>query len=147
MLDFWQIEDKVRELLEPMRETHGVRTLQTYSGEANVEDILLNAGFVCDIPAVLISVEGFDVVDPAQAFQENYDVKIYIMDTNPRVERMMIGDSEGVGVYRLIKGVRELLKRKPTHKIPLLCTGGKKLFHSKNWNACLYAISYQIPMR
>jgi hypothetical protein len=92
---------------------------------------------------VFVNLDGFTVQEPSKQYRQ-YDIKVYVADRHARGSKAVRrGDSEGVGIYGLLKGVRDLINRKPVLKsAPCRLTGEKKQFYSKAFTTCIYQASY-----
>lgn len=103
-----EVEDALLALMEPLRDTLGVRTLQAFQGEPDAEAwARLRRGF----PAVLALYAGSPEFTPSgRRLEERMHFEIYVMDRSYRAAATGQKPESGhPGTYALLGAVRECL--------------------------------------
>ena len=142
MIDYDEIDDGIKNLLTPMIESNGVRTLDFYSGEMNNIAELIECSVI--YPAVLINVRGFTNAIPGTNIERAYNLKIIFSDTHARGDQKARG-----GARTMAKKARELLASKciPGGNAAILLIGEQEEFYSRLEKLCVWSGTYNIRMR
>jgi phage gp37-like protein len=108
MHEFEQLEDTLSAKLEPLKTSHGLRTLEPYAGQ--LSDAAELERMTARFPAIYTAVEdmGFEVQNRALIMEIRFG--LIIGDRHVRgPEDASRGDGLTVGVYALLEQVRQLI--------------------------------------
>lgn len=142
MIDYAEIEDGIKTLLTPLIQTHGVRTLDIYSGEMNSIPELIECSII--YPAILINVRGFTNAIAGTNIERAYNLRIIFADTHARGDQKARG-----GAQNLASGARVLLASKyiPGGNAAILLVSEQEEFYSRLEKLCVWSGTYNIRMR
>jgi len=143
MHEFEQIEDAAIAALTPLLDV-GLRTLETYNGQVEAEDIAeITAQFPC-IYVLAASLAGQAV---NQATRYELTLTLIVGDRHPRGPRLAArGDATGPGIYELLRLARNRLHG----TAPLRRWGAwvlsdeRPLVYAPRLQLCLYQAVYTI---
>ena len=142
MHEFEQLEDAVIAALKPLTEV-GLKTLETYSGQLDVDDIE-TATF--QFPCVYAVVPGLSIIDANRYDKYRMELTLIIGDRNIRGSAAAArGDVSSPGVYFLLKAVRDKLHKQRIISgwTPLRLKSEDSLVYAPKANICLYAAAYE----
>jgi phage gp37-like protein len=138
------LEDAILAELEPLRDSPGVRTLDSYGGEFSAESIG-EAALV--FPAVYVHVGMMENTDRNQTAARVYQVYVYAADQNARGEsEARRGGTERPGVYALLDEIRSRVNRRPIldgRTVPRLMNE-KVIGYSKINSICVAQAVYSV---
>ncbi|WP_418217313.1 phage protein Gp37 [Bilophila wadsworthia] len=103
-----EVEDAILELLQPLRETPGAKTLAAFQGQPDKDTwARLRRGF----PAVLVLYAGSPAFTPSgRRLEERMEFEVYVMDKSYRSAANGQKPEPGhPGTYALLAAVRERL--------------------------------------
>jgi len=143
MHEFEAIEDAVITLLQPLKNI-GLKTLETYSGQMNVEDMTY---LITLFPCIYVIATGLRLEDANQYDKYYAGVNLIIGDRNIRGNVAAArGDGSSPGVYELLEQSRALLHRKKiiTGWSWLTVTDESPLIYAPEKNICIYTATYKM---
>lgn len=142
MHEFEQLEDAVIAALKPLTEI-GLKTLETYSGQLDVDDI---ETVTFQFPCVYVVVPGLSLIDANRYDKYRMELTLIIGDRNVRGSAAAArGDASSPGVYSLLEAVRNKLHKQKILKTwtPLILRSEDSLVYAPEANICLYAATYE----
>lgn len=142
MHDFEEIEDAVIAALDPLRSI-GLRTLDTYSGELEVEEL---EEMTHQFPCVYVIANGLSLKPGNRYDKYEAGVTVIVGDRNLRGSKAAArGDASSPGVYALLLAARGELHNKKLLAAwaPLVLTDEAPLVYSPKQNICLYTAEYR----
>jgi len=142
MHEFEQLENAVIAALEPLKDA-GLKTLETYSGQLNVDDI---EAVTFQFPCVYVVVPDLSLIDVNRYDKYRMELTLIIGDRNVRGSAAAArGDASSPGVYSLLKATRSKLHRIKilTGWTPLTLKSEYSLVYAPDANICLYAAMYE----
>lgn len=142
MHEFEQLEDVVIAALEPLK-GEGLKTLETYSGQLDVDDI---EAVTFQFPCVYVVVPRLTLLDANRYDKYNIDLTLIVGDRNVRGNVAAVrGDASSPGVYALLAAIRGKLHRKKMIKgwAPLTLTNESSLVYAPAASICLYTSEYK----
>lgn len=143
MHEFRQIEDAVTEKLEGLK-LIGVRTLETYSEQFDVEEM---TELTIRFPCIYVSAGPLKVTRKNNLDECIMDLVIIAGDKNLRGSAAaMRGDATSPGVYGILLESRNLLHRKKLISSwgPAQLTSEFALLYEQKKDVCLYMATYEL---
>ncbi len=148
MLPLYEIEsleDAFLNVLAPLRASGAVRTLESYGGQLEEDEI---AKVTARFPAAYVIWGGSEVLHLNKVDEIHVRVSIFAADKNLRGEAAARrGASESSGAYALLSGVRNLLHRtkvRPEFTPALLVSERPLIFDSR---IVVYEAVYEMKAR
>ena len=142
MHEFEQLENAVITALEPLKNA-GLKTLETYSGQLDVDDI---EAVTFQFPCVYVVVPGLSLIDVNRYDKYHIGLTLIIGDRNVRGSAAAArGDASSPGVYYLLKAVRNKLHKKKILSgwTSLMLKSEESLVYAPKATICLYAAAYE----
>jgi len=143
MHEFEQLEDAVIAALKPLAEV-GLKTLETYSGQLDVDDI---ETVTFQFPCIYAIVPGLSLINVNRYDKYHMELTLIIGDRNVRGSAAAArGDASSPGVYSLLKAVRSMLHKKKilSDWTPLTLKSEDSLVYAPKANICLYTAAYEM---
>ena len=108
--DLGEVEDEILELLEPLKSTHGVKTIKAYQGELEAPDFSTIISF---FPAVFLFYSGSDFETANRRETEDQTWSLFVADRSFRGDKQARrGSTRGIGTYALLGAVSGVLSGK-----------------------------------
>lgn len=143
MHEFEQLEDAVIAKLESLKAT-GLRTLETYSGQIEVDDL---DDIIMDYPCIYVMASGLDNNVINKLDKCSMDLTLVVGDSNVRGNTSAArGDVASPGVYELLSGARQALhmERIMDGWARLLLMREEPLVYMPESGVCFYGANYRI---
>jgi phage gp37-like protein len=142
------IEDGFIAALQPLL-TAGVRTLETYGGQLNVEEI---KNLTINFPAIYIIWMGFNLTQINRVDAELHRVSVIIGHSNLRGEAAARrGAPEAAGVYAIMRQARGFLHKKRVVDwpgwTPAKLVRGVPLAYTGEGGIAIYEQAYELKAR
>ena len=142
MHEFEQLENAVIIALEPLKNA-GLKTLETYSGQLDVDDI---ETVTFQFPCVYAVIPGLSLIDANRYDKYRMGLTLIIGDRNVRGSAAAArGDASSPGVYYLLQAARNKLHKQKILSgwAPLMLKSEDSLVYAPKANICLYAAIYE----
>lgn len=143
MHEFEEMEDAVIAKLNTPLETEGVRTLETYNGQLDVEEI---EDMIRRFPCVYVLAGPLDLKDRNRYLDYRMQTTLLVGDKNIRGSSAAArGDTSSVGIYRLLEVIRQNLHNQKLVRgwSTLIVTSENPMIYSPENNICLYTATYE----
>lgn len=143
MHEFEAWENAVIAKLETPLKAEGLKNIEAYAGQLEVEEI---EDMIVLFPCIYVLVSPLELKDRARYLDYRLHITLIVGDRNVRGSVAAAhGDASSPGIYRLLKLARENLH---TIKIlkgwtPPIVTGEELLVYAPKNNICLYAAAYE----
>ena len=142
MHEFEQLENAVIAALEPLKDA-GLKTLETYSGQLDVDDI---EAVTFQFPCVYVVVPDLSLIDVNRYDKYRMELTLIIGDRNVRGNAAAArGDASSPGVYALLETIRGKLHRQKIMDgwTPLALKSESSLVYAPKASICLYTAAYE----
>ncbi|MBW2598541.1 MAG: DUF1834 family protein [Deltaproteobacteria bacterium] len=142
MHEFEQLEDAVILALEPLQ-AGGLKTLETYSGQLDVEDI---EAVTFQFPCIYVVVPDLSLIDVNRYDKYQMELMLIVGDRNVRGSAAAArGDVSSPGIYALLEAARARLHRQQIlngwARLTLKSEGS--LVYAPEASICLYTAAYE----
>jgi len=137
MHEFERLEDAVLLALAPLL-TNGVRTLEAYSGQLEVDDI---ARITANFPCVYVVAGGLKNRKSNNTDEVGLDLVLMVGDRNNRGKAYAArGDATSPGVYSILETIRGILHRAKLFDKwpPAYLTAEEPLVYAPGSGLCFY---------
>ena len=143
MHEFEQVENAVIAALEPLLSS-GLKTLETYSGQMDVDDI---ETVTFRFPCVYIVVPGLSLIDANRYDKYHMELTLIVGDRNVRGNIAAArGDASSPGVYALLEATRGRMHRQKIMDgwTPLTLKSENSLVYAPKASICIYTADYML---
>ena len=143
MHEFEQIEDAFIERLETLKAI-GLETLETYSGQMNIEDM---DDLTIQFPCIYVIAGGLQLEGVNRYDKYSAAITMLVGDSHIRGSVAAArGDASSPGVYELLKTARGLLHNKKLIPgwTPPQVTSEAPLIYAPEKNICIYTAEYSM---
>jgi phage gp37-like protein len=142
--EFEQLEDAALAALAPLKTAVGIRTIEPYAGQLEVDDI---HRITIRFPCVYVIADGMKVSRRNNAEECVMSLMLLIGDKNYRSNQAAArGDASTPGVYEILKAARDVLHRKkllPLWVPAVLISEEPQVYQPVN-GLCLYTAVYEV---
>ncbi len=139
--DFQELEDATISALTPMT-AQGLRTLDAYSGQLDVEDL---EEITLQFPCIYVVAAGRKLAPNNRYDLVDAEINLIVGDRNVRGARAAArGDVSSPGVYELLRLAKSSLHKVKVHAIysPFFLTHEAPLVYAPEQSICLYTATY-----
>jgi phage gp37-like protein len=143
MHEFEQLENAVIAGLEPLKDA-GLKTLETYSGQLDVDDI---EAVTFQFPCIYVVAGSLALADANRYDKYRAELSLIIGDRNVRGSAAAArGDASSPGVYALLEAARAKLHRQKILNgwTPLYLISEDSLVYAPEASICLYTATYEM---
>ena len=143
MHEFKELEDAVLLALVPLIDM-GVKTLESYSGQLEVDDI---TRITVNFPCVYVIAGGLTNRKTGGSDEVKLDLILLVGDRNNRGgEYVVRGDTTSPGVYSILETIRGLLHRAKLFDKwpPAYLTAEEPLVYAPGSGLCFYIAKYEM---
>lgn len=147
MYEIEAIEDAFVGALQPLKTAGTVRTLETYGGQLNVEDL---ADLTLLFPAVYVMWNGSEISELSRLDQLVARVTLIVCEQSLRGQAAARrGAPESAGVYTILEQTRALLHRKSVLSgwTPATLTREAPLAYDQEGGIAVYEAVYRMKAR
>jgi phage gp37-like protein len=143
MHEFEWLENAVIAGLEPLKDA-GLKTLETYSGQLDVDDI---EAVTFQFPCIYVVAGSLALADANRYDKYRAELSLIIGDRNVRGSAAAArGDASSPGVYALLEAARAKLHRQKILNgwTPLYLISEDSLVYAPEASICLYTATYEM---
>lgn len=141
MHEFEQMEDAILSALAPLTSL-GLRTLESYSGQLDVEEL---EEVTIQFPCIYVVMTGLGLTEDNRYDRYGLEILLIVGDRNVRGSAAAArGDSASPGIYTLLEAARARIHRKKVLPgwPPVVLRSETPLVYAPQNSVCLYSATY-----
>jgi phage gp37-like protein len=142
--EFEQLEDAALAALMPLQASTGVRTIEAYAGQLEVDDL---SRIIIRFPCIYVLADGLQNTRSNNIDDCRLSLLLLVGDKNYRNNTAASrGDATSPGVYTILKAVRDALHRRKMFAAwsPICLVSEEPQVYEPKKGMCLYTAKYEM---